>query len=227
MKTLLWTAIGILGLAGIAAAQAPTGGWIAGTHYFVLKPAQPTSVGPGKIEVVEIFSYACPACNQFRPYANSIKAALPKNAVLTFVPASFRKDEDWPMFQRAFYAADALGVVERTHEAMYDAVWKSKELSTLDGNRPKNPLPSIEDAAKFYEKVAGVKAATFLATANSFGVDANMDRADAYLKACKVDSTPTFIVNGKYRVDSVSAGGSQKVVDIVKFLVAKESGPAR
>ena len=38
-----------------------------------------------------------------------------------------------------------------------------------------------------------------------------MKRADAQIKAYGVDSTPTIIVNGKYRVTAVSAGGWDKV----------------
>ena len=84
----------------------------------------------------------------------------------------FRPDEDWPMFQRAFYAAQALGVVDKTHDAMFDAVWKTGELAISDPNthQLKTPFPSIEDAAKFYQRVAGIKPETFLATAKSFSV---------------------------------------------------------
>jgi len=42
--------------------------------------------------------------------------------------------------------------------------------------------------------------------------------------AYKVDRTPTIIVNGKYRLQVESAGGTDQLVELVKFLVAKESG---
>ncbi|MFT3905678.1 MAG: thiol:disulfide interchange protein DsbA/DsbL [Steroidobacteraceae bacterium] len=210
----------------MGAALAQGADWAEGTHYTVLRPAQPTNVPAGKIEVVEIFSYACPACYQFRPFANKLKAALPKNAVLSYVPASFLPAEDWPVFQRAFFAADALGLVDKTHDAMFDAIWKSYELGVIDPNtrRPRKPLPAIEDVAKFYQRAAGVQPDKFLSVANSFSTDTNMNRADAYLKSTKVASTPTLIVNGKYKLDPSSAGGSQQVVDLVLWLVAKESG---
>lgn len=89
----------------------------------------------------------------------------------------------------------------------------------------KNPLPTIEDAAKFYARVTGVKAETFLATAKSFGVEASMRRADMLMRAYKVPSTPTIVVNGRYRLDGASAGGYSQLIELTKWLVAKESPP--
>lgn len=199
--------------------------WVEGKHYFVIEPRQMTTAQPGRIEVTEAFSYGCPACNQFAPIADQIKASLPPNAQMVYLPASFNPSEDWPMFQRAFYAAQALGIVDRTHNAMFDAIWKSGELSILDESkqRLKRPLPSIEDAAKFYARVGKVKPEEFLAAAKSFGVESSMRRADVLMKVYKVPSTPTMVINGRYRTDASAAGGNARLIELVQFLVAKES----
>lgn len=197
--------------------------WEPGKQYFLVEPPQQTSTGD-KIEVLEVFSYACPACNAFRPYIDKIKESLPANAQMTYLPASFRTDEDWPAFQRAFFAAQALGVADKTHDAMFDAVWKDGSLKTSDPVTHKlvQPLPTIEDIAKFYAKY-GVKPEDFVGTASSFAVNAKMKRADAQIKAYGVDSTPTIIVNGKYRVTAISAGGYDKVAPLVTYLIGLES----
>ena len=200
--------------------------WEAGKNYFVIDPPQPTTSGD-KIEVTEVFSYGCPACNFSYSAVDKLKKDLPPYAVMNYVPASFNPSEDWPMFQRAYLAAKALGVADKTHDAMFDAVWKSGELATMDKttNRLKNPQPSIEDAAKWYAKNGGIKAEDFLATANSFTINTRMKQADAYVKATGVDQTPTIIVNGKYRLTTVSAGGDwSKAEQLVLYLVRKESG---
>ncbi|HVV95667.1 MAG TPA: thiol:disulfide interchange protein DsbA/DsbL [Rhodanobacteraceae bacterium] len=217
----------LIGLAILPAANAQQAGkpqaWEAGKQYFLVEPPQPTTTGD-KIEVLEVFSYACPACNQFRSFANAIKSALPANAEMTYLPAAFRADEDWPVFQRAFFAAQSLGLVDKTHDAMFDAVWKDGSLKINDPvtRRLVNPLPTIEDVAKFYANY-GVKAEDFVGVANSFAVNTKMKRADAQIKAYGVDSTPTIIVNGKYRLTGVSAGGWDKVPLLVKYLVEQES----
>jgi thiol:disulfide interchange protein DsbA len=147
---------------------------------------------------------------------------------MTFVPAAFRPDEDWPMFQRAYYTAQALDIDQRTHDAMFDAVWKTGELAVFDPRtqRPRNPPPSIEDAAKFYARVAGIKPESFIATAGSFGVDVKIRQADQLIRADQVDQTPTIVVNGKYRVTVGSAGGDDQLIELVKYLVALESAGA-
>jgi protein dithiol oxidoreductase (disulfide-forming) len=200
--------------------------WTEGKNYFRIDPPQRTSVAPGKVEVMEVFSYACPACNAFQPIMQEMKKSLPPNAQVVYLPASFIPAEDWPVFQRAYFAADALGIVAKTHDAMFNAVWTTGELAVSDPttHRLKNPLPSIEDIAKFYSRTAGVPADKFLSMAKSFSVDAKMKQADAQIGAMQALSTPMLIVNGKYRLDTTSAGGYDKLVQLVKYLITKESG---
>jgi len=201
------------------------GKWVEGKNYFLIEPAQPTS-HPGKIEVTEVFSYACPACNAFHSTVDQIARSLPPNAVMNYLAASFRPDENWPVYQRAFYAAQALGVVEKTHDAQFDATWKTGETATynLDTGKPKPKAawPTIEDLAKFYAKY-GVDPKEFVGIANSFTVNTKMKRADDLMKAYGVDSTPTMIVNGKYRFTTASAGGYAQSVELTQWLVAKEA----
>jgi len=209
-----------------AVAAAPfvdDGKWVEGKNYFLIEPAQPTS-HPGKIEVTEVFSYACPACNGFHSTVDQIAKSLPSNAVMNYLPASFRPDENWPLFQRAFYAAQALGVVDKTHDAMYDAVWKSGELATYDlknsGLKPQAAWPTIDDVAKFYAKY-GVDPKEFVGIANSFTINTKMKRADELMKAYGVDSTPTMIIDGKYRFTASSAGGYAQSIELTQWLVSK------
>jgi len=213
----------LFGLTVLPLAHAQALQYEAGKQYFLVEPPQPTTTGD-KVEVLEVFSYACPACNACQLTANKIKSELPANAQMAYLPAAFRADEDWPVFQRAFFAAQALGLVDKTHDAMFDAVWKEGSLKISDpvSHKVVQPLPTIDDVAKFYAKY-GVKAEDFVGTANSFAVNAKIKRADAQVKAYGVDSTPTIIVNGKYRLTSASAGGWDKVPALVTYLVNLES----
>jgi thiol:disulfide interchange protein DsbA len=215
----------LTGLAATAPAQSAT--WAAGVHYTVI-PTQRTNVAAGKVEVMEVFSYGCPACNQFRPVMKQLKAALPANAQLVYLPASWNASEAWPMFQRAFLTAQSLGVADKAHEAMYDTIWTTGELAVSDPRtgQLKTKLPTIEDAARFYQRVAGVKPADFVSASKSFGVDLKMRQADGQILAMQVSGTPTLVINGKYRVNNERLKSTQDIIDVVKFLVAKESAPA-
>jgi len=214
----------MLALLGAAGAAHGESRWVAGVHYVVINPAQPTGLPPGKIQVTEIFSYACAGCNRFYPVADRLQASLPANVVMDFLPASFRPDEDWPMFQRAYLAAKEMGIDKRTHDAMFDAVWKSGELAVFDPTtqRAKRPAPTISDAARFYAQVAGVKAEAFIASAASFAVDVRIKQADELIRTYGISETPSIVVNGKYRLNPVSAGGYDQTIELVKWLVAQE-----
>jgi protein dithiol oxidoreductase (disulfide-forming) len=205
------------------AGSAPT--WTEGVNYFLISPVRPTSLPAGKVEVTEVFSYACPACNLFQSTMHKLKASLPPNAVLDYIPASFNPAEDWPMFQLAYFTAQTLGVAEQTHDAMFNAIWQGGGLAIIDPATQgiKSRLPTIEDAAAFYKAQAGVPIDKFLATAKSFTVDSKVRAAEEMIQRYKVDRTPTLVVNGKYRVNTESAGGADQAVDLVKWLVAKES----
>ena len=202
--------------------------WVEGTHYFRIVPAQPTPVAAGRVEVTDVLSYGCPACNQFLPVMKKLESNLPHDAELTRVPASFNPAEQWPMFQRAYYAAKALNVDEQTHLAMFNAVWTTGELAIVDRQtrRLKNPPPSIEDVAKFYARNSDVTEEQFLAAAKSFEVAMDMKRADHWIKVCGIDRTPSIVVNGKYRLHVESAGGTDQLIELVNWLVAQESSAA-
>jgi thiol:disulfide interchange protein DsbA len=200
------------------------GKWVEGKNYFRIDPAQPTS-SPGKIEVTEVFSYGCPFCYQFNGLVEQLAKDLPRGAVMTYTPASFRPDENWPLLQRAFLTAQALGVEKQSHDAMFDAVNKGN-LSIMDSSterrKPQSAWPTIDDVAKVYAKY-GVKPEDFVATANSFTINTKMKRADELVRAYEVDGTPAIIVNGKYRLSPSSAGGYPQAVELTQWLVSKEA----
>jgi len=176
--------------------------------------------------VVEVFSYACPACNAFHDAMDQIEKSLPADAVVHYLPAAFRPDENWPVYQRAFFAAQALGVRAKAHDAFFDATWKTGETATYDLStgqpKPKGAWPTIDDIAKFYAKY-GVDPKEFVAVANSFSVNTKMKQADDMLKAYGVQGTPTIVVDGKYRFSPSDVHSVQRAIELTKWLVAKEA----
>ena len=201
--------------------------WVAGVQYSILAQAQRTNVAPGKVEVMEVFSYGCPHCDQFRATMKKLKATLPANAQVVYLPAGWSPQENWPTLQRAYLTAQSLGVADKAHDAMFDAVWTSRELSSMDPSgqklKSKSDLPTIEDMARFYQRVTGVKVADFVNASKSFGVDLKIRQADSQIKAMQVTGTPTLIVNGKYRINNENLKTNDDIIALVKYLVAKET----
>lgn len=216
----------LMAFAGGLHAQTPAPEtWVEGTHYFAISPAQRTQVAPGKVEVLEVFSYGCPACRDFYPTMEKLKATLPTQAELRYLPASWIAAESWPLFQRAYFAAQALGVADQAHGAMFNAIWDSPELAIVerDSNRIKSPAPTLAQVAAFYERTTGIASDKFMQTAKSFGVEARMKSADKAIKDYRAESTPTLIINGKYRTTVRSAGGLDQIVALTTWLVARET----
>lgn len=225
MKKIGLALVAILVCASALPAWAAPAQWVEGTHYIVVDNPQPTTVPAGKVEVMEVFSYGCPFCSQFQPVIHKLERSLPANAQMVFLPASFHPDEDWPMFQQAYFAAQSLGIADRAHQAIFDAVWKTGQLAISDPNtnRLKRPLPSLEDAARCYSQLTGVSPQAFLAAARSFGVQVKMHEADHEIEAMKIPGTPCLVVDGKYEVLMRSLTSPDQVIPLVKFLVAKAS----
>lgn len=229
MKRLPFLCVALLALVGATtAAAAPfvdDGSWVEGRDYQRIEPAQPKLTNTDKIEVVEVFSYGCPACNAYHGTMNALVKAMPSNVVVTFLPASFMPQENWVTLQRAYLTAQVLGVAARANDAMYAAVWDTHELSAENsggGLKPRDALPTIADMARVYAKF-DVDPKEFVATASSFAINTKMKRADELVRAYGVEGTPTLIIDGKYRVSPLKLGNLSKSIALTQWLVAREA----
>ena len=180
----------------------------AGQHYFVIEKPQPTAAG-SKVEVVEVFSYACIHCAHFEPLVQKWRKQMPANASFSYVPAAW--NAQWEAFARGFYAAQALGVLDKTHELLFKAIHEEQKR-----------FNNYSDIAAWYAG-HGADAAKFTETMTSFQVQSQIDRSKELVAGYGIDGTPTVIVAGKYRVTGASAGSYEAVFDVVDFLVAKEA----
>jgi thiol:disulfide interchange protein DsbA len=179
-----------------------------GIDYEILPTPQPT-YGEGKIEVAEVFSYACIHCAQFQPTVDIWLKKLPKDVRYEYVPAVFQKV--WENFARAYFAAKALGVQERTHDAIFRAVHIEHTVKE----------PSPEGIADWYA-TQGVDRTKFLDTMNSFGVTAMVNRAKQFALRTGIDGTPTLIIAGKYKVNVNAERGFDGMLATADYLIARE-----
>jgi protein dithiol oxidoreductase (disulfide-forming) len=178
------------------------------TGYEAISPAQPTT-NPAKIEVIEFFWYGCPHCYSFEPSLAAWLKKKPENVDFIRIPAVF--SEQWGKHAKAYFTAEALGVVDKIHADMFEGVQQKKELETED------------QLAKFFA-AHGVKEADFRETYNSFMVDSKMRQAPALAAKYGITGVPAIIVNGKYRTNGTLAGSQEKMIDVVNTLIKKESG---
>ncbi|MBD3641319.1 MAG: thiol:disulfide interchange protein DsbA/DsbL [Marinobacter sp.] len=203
-----------LGVAAfLAMAVAVTGtvsaqSWEEGVHYRKLDTPVRTANESG-VEVAEVFWYGCPHCYNFKPLAEAWEAEAPDYVNYVRIPAALGRS--WEPHARAFYALEAMGELEKVHDALFDA---------LAGER--RPLNDGESLADFVAG-HGVDPEEFLKNYNSFGVNAKMQQAQAKIRGARVTGTPTMLVDGKYTVTASMAGGHEAVLKVVDYLVEKEN----
>jgi len=179
---------------------------VLGTDYFLIdKPDHETGKA---VSVVEVFGYSCPHCAHFQPYIDAWKKKQPADVKFSYLPAAF--GGVWEAFARAYYAADAMGVSQKSHNGIYNAVHVQHR-----------PITNLNDIAALYADY-GVDKNVFASTMQSFPISAKVDAARAQALRWGIDATPTIVVAGKYRLMITRASNEEGFLRNVDWFVAKE-----
>ncbi|MGD8311558.1 MAG: thiol:disulfide interchange protein DsbA/DsbL [Gammaproteobacteria bacterium] len=178
-----------------------------GDGYTVLANPQPTSSGE-KIEVLELFWYGCPHCYDLEPYIRKWLDGKPDDVVFVRLPAIV--GPRWELLARAYFTAELLGVLDKVHPALFDAIHAE--------HREINDEGALE--AFFVEQ--GVAAEDFRGTFNSFAVAVKTNTAKMKTRQYAITGVPTVIVNGKYSTSGRQAGSNQGIIDVVRYLIKQE-----
>lgn len=182
-----------------------------GVEYF--RVADQATDSKGKVEVLEFFWYGCPHCYQFDPILERWLEAKPANVEFVRVPAVFRPE--WKVHARSYYALQAMGLIEKYHSVIFDAMHKDKaNLYT-------------ESAMIDFLVSKGVNKAEFKAAYGAFSIDGQVRKAIKKVKGYAIKGVPAMGVNGKYLVSGTSAGSYEKMLRIVDYLVKKEATAAK
>lgn len=182
-----------------------------GLDYEILEAPQPTlSSVKGKIEVVEVFSYACPHCAHFQPLVAAWKKKLPADVNFIYLPSVGQGS--WERFARGFYAAESKKIQVRSHEALFKAIFEEQKLS---------PNASMDEIANFYAGY-GVNENAFLEAMMSKSISAQTERSKLFTIRTGANSTPTVVVAGKYRISATRDRGFEGMLKAIDFVVAKE-----
>ena len=214
MKTLKTSLAALLtaGLLIFGGGAIAAGSFQEGVNYVPVSPAQPTTVGPGQIEVIEFFWYGCPHCFATQPYVDAWLKHKPDNVVFKLIPAAWSGGEHMDIDARAYFTAQALGLEPKIHDPLFNAIHVDN----------KYDLTQSQSALQGFFADYGVSKQQFDATWNSFGVNLKMNQALQTLTRYGIQGVPTFVVNGKWMT---GAGYQMQYADILKcvdFLVQQE-----
>lgn len=192
--------------------------WVAGKHYRVLVPTQPTSSSPDKVEVVEVFWYGCPHCFRLEPGLENWDAKARRPYVqLRRVPIIWEPDPVKRAHARLYYTLEALGKAD----ALAMDVFREIHVSLNPLVDPTSPA-NTEQLQKAFLVAHGVSAADFDRTYRSPGVEANLQRAEQLAQRYQITGVPTLVVAGKYTADVSSAGSESDLFTLAGDLAASE-----
>ena len=156
--------------------------------YSTLRQELPVEAAPGKVEVAEFFWYGCIHCYNLEPLLEGWIPKLPQDVQFRRLPAVF--NERWAYDASIYYAFEALGLVEKLHRPLFDAIHK-------DRLKTDNPAALNEWLAK-----NGLDPKKFEATIKSFGVQSKVKRATQLTAASRIEGTPALMVHGRYTISA-------------------------
>ena len=190
--------------AGAPAGPAPE----IGVDYVVIEGGKPFAPVKGKVEVVEVFGYTCPHCAHFEPQIAAWRAKLP--ADVEFVPLAAPWGGYWTPYAQAFYTAQSMKLLGKTHEAVFKALHEQRSLPI------QNATPA--EIAAFYARY-GANAQAFAAGMTGPATSQAMEKAKAFIMASGIDGTPSMVVAGKYRITTQK--GFDDMLRVADHLIAR------
>ena len=181
--------------------------YVAGRHYEILDSPSVTR-DPSKVEVVEVFWFGCNHCYALESYILPWKKTLPKDVDYWKSHATW--NPTLKIHARLFYSAKALGIEDKIVPGAFTAI--QREGRFLTGN----------SELEYFFKGFGVEKEKYLSVSNSFGVNNAVKQADNRMRQWTITGVPTLIVNGKYKVSGTREVGTDRLLDVVDFLIEKE-----
>ncbi len=170
--------------------------------------AQPISTdNPAKIEVMEIFWYGCPHCYHMEEPLNAWVKKLPSDVYFKRMPGL--PNPSWAPMAKAFYAMETLGVGEKLHTKLFEAIHKQKTLNPTDEKAAIDwvTLQSGFDRLKVEQAF------------KSFTMNTDLNRAAQIFRASGATGVPTLVIDGKYITSATQAGGNEQALKVADYVI--------
>jgi thiol:disulfide interchange protein DsbA len=110
---------------------------------------------------------------------------------------------------KAYYAMETLGVLEKLHSPLFNAIHKQKSLN-----------PTDEKAAiDWITKQGGLDKAKVEEAFNSFSTNANLKRAANLFRASGATGVPSLVINGQFITSSTMAGNNDAALKTADYII--------
>lgn len=178
------------------------------THYKRVADAQPEKSGKQeKIEIIEFFLYSCKHCYELEP---KLEAWLDKNKdKVNFRQVPAVVTPSWVPLAKAYYVAEKLNVLEKTHDALFKSIHEDKEVYLNEYT-----------LAKFYEK-HGVKIDDFMRAYNSEEVIKKVSEARIMSVNYAFRGVPAVVINDEFKTAPFYNRSQEQMLEVMDYLLAK------
>lgn len=197
-----------LSLLLLSVAANAAGSFREGLNYQRIDPPQPVDVTPGTVEVTEFLWYDCETCFVIQPALERWLQERGDQVTFRRMPAVVGGHMVY--YARVYFAAETLGVLDRVHFPIYTAL-----------HRHARQLDEEEQMVAFFAE-QGVDRSRFLTTFRSSATASRVRNAQLMSRRFELQGAPSFVVNGKYRVDATMAPDADTLLQVVDYLVSRE-----
>jgi thiol:disulfide interchange protein DsbA len=160
--------------------------------------------GP-RIEVIDFFWYGCPHCYTFQPALEDWVKRMPPDVSLRRIPAILR--DNWAPHARIYYTLEALGEVERLHQAVYHGY----HVQELHMSKPEVMLQWAERH--------GIDGRLWTEAYHSPAVTQKVQQAKQLTADYNVQGTPSLVVDGRYLTSPAMARSEARMIPVLEELV--------
>jgi len=110
---------------------------------------------------------------------------------------------------KAFYAMETLGVGEKLHTKLFEAIHKQKTLNPTDEKAAIDwvTLQSGSDRLKVEQAF------------KSFTMNTDLNRAAQIFRASGATGVPTLVIDGKYITSATQAGGNEQALKVADYVI--------
>jgi protein dithiol oxidoreductase (disulfide-forming) len=161
-----------------------------------------------KIEVMEIFWYGCSHCYYMEQPLHAWLKKLPTDVYFKRMPGL--PNPSWTPMAQTYFTMEALGIVDQLHNKLFEAVHKQKSLNPTDQKAALNWI--VTNSGLDRKKVEDAF--------NSFTVSSNLKRAAQVFRSSGATGVPSLMVDGKYITSGTMAGGNEKALEVVDYIVS-------
>lgn len=178
-----------------------------GSQYQRIDPPVPLGDHKGKVEVVEMFFYACPHCYELEP---KLQQWLKDKPYVDFHRLPAIIGPSWAEQARAFYIIEALGNSPQMHQALFKAIHK-------EGKQIYNEHSVVEF---FVSQGVDRKKANDLYLSPEIAARVNEARVRTVRYGLR--GVPAVVVDGKFKTAPYFVYNQEEMLEVLDSLVEKE-----